>query len=165
MNKLLVSLCITAGVSVTAATAEIAPTDVMGDWAPPGGDSIISIADCGDGTPCGKISWLASDPNGEFIDEENADPELRNRPLVGMVMLQKFKKHSSGWRRGEIYDPGSGKTYRAKISRASKDTLEVKGCVGPFCQSQNWSLAADDMVTPAAVTDTQDSQNTQDSQE
>nr|WP_245805975.1 DUF2147 domain-containing protein [Erythrobacter donghaensis] len=32
--------------------------------------------------------------------------------------------------------PESGKSYRSVIRRKGANALEVKGCVGPFCQTQ-----------------------------
>ena len=58
--------------------------------------------------------------------------------LMGMAILTKFTEENDLWR-GEIYDPESGKTYRSVIRRKSPTKLEVKGCVGPFCQTQIWT--------------------------
>ena len=42
------------------------------------------------------------------------------------------------WWRGRIYDPKNGKSYRSIIRRKGPGVLEVKGCIGPFCQTQVW---------------------------
>ena len=40
--------------------------------------------------------------------------------------------------RGTIYDPKAGKSYRSVLRRLDANRLEVKGCIGPFCQTQVW---------------------------
>jgi len=101
-----------------------------------GGGTEVSIADCGDKTPCGTITNLA-DP--DLPDGNNRDVSLRARPLIGAQMLSGFRKSRIGWRGGKIYNPANGKTYRSSIRLKTTDQLLVKGCVGPFCQSQRWS--------------------------
>jgi len=34
--------------------------------------------------------------------------------------------------------PKNGKSYRSIIRRKGPGVLEVKGCIGPFCQTQVW---------------------------
>ncbi|MEM8986902.1 MAG: DUF2147 domain-containing protein [Pseudomonadota bacterium] len=123
---------------VSAAFA--AGLEVEGLWVPEGGDSLVRIADCGDGTPCGTVAKL--DPSVDATtDVNNPDPALRDTPLLGLKMLWGFKPAKDRWRAGRIYDPGGGKTYRSAIKRLSADQLEVKGCIGPICRTQYWSAA------------------------
>jgi len=70
----------------------------------------------------------------------NADAKLRQRKLLGMPVLTGFSEDAELWR-GQIYDPKSGKTYRSVIRRKDANRLEVRGCVGPFCQTQVWTRA------------------------
>ena len=65
---------------------------------------------------------------------------MRSRKLLGMPVLSGFTEDGDEWR-GQIYDPKTGKTYRSIIRRVNASTLEVKGCIGPFCQSQTWKRA------------------------
>ena len=65
---------------------------------------------------------------------------LKKRKLRGLAVLTNFKEEKTLWR-GQIYDPKSGKTYRSVIRRKSDNVLEVKGCIGPFCQTQLWRKA------------------------
>ena len=119
--------------------------DVFGAWYTPDRDSVIAIADCGDGTPCGTVTWLDAERAQVTIDEHNADAGLRGRPILGITLLSGFETgrqgSGQGWRGGEIYHPGNGNTYRAKVRRLDADTLEVKGCVGPICKAQRWVRA------------------------
>ena len=61
-----------------------------------------------------------------------------SRKLMGLPVLTDLRQDGDLWR-GDIYDPEGGKTYRSVIRRKSANRLEVKGCVGPFCQTQIWT--------------------------
>ena len=73
-------------------------------------------------------------------DVNNRDAAKRSRKLLGMAILTGFTEDEDSWR-GEIYDPNNGKTYRSIVRRRGLDRLEVKGCIGPFCQTQVWQRA------------------------
>ena len=134
-----------AGLVAAAATMHTgtpAQRDVWGDWYTPERDSLIRIADCGDGTPCGRVVWVDEDRAQVLVDEHNSDEALRGRPIEGITLLSGFESGKTDWRGGAIYHPGNGNTYRARLRRIDEDTLEVKGCVGPICKAQHWELAA-----------------------
>lgn len=115
--------------------------DVHGRWLVEDGNAVIEIADCGDGTPCGTLQWVDMSEASSDRDINNPDDELNGRPLIGMPMLWGFRKKGDSWGRGKIYDPESGKTYGSNLKRRKDGNLRVKGCVGPFCQTQVWSPA------------------------
>ena len=125
--------------SVTAAL-ESFPLDVYGVWLTEKQNSIIEIADCGTKTPCGKIIWV-DDPAPEALrDTNNKDENLREQPILGLTILKGFTAKKDQWKKGKIYDPESGKTYGAKLRRLPDGVLQVKGCIGPICQTQLWIL-------------------------
>ncbi len=121
-------------------------SSVYGLWYPPGKDSKINIADCGDGTPCGTIVWIKTESGNSdtVLDSNNPDPALRDRPMVGLIMVKGFKESKKGWKKGRIYDPGSGKSYRSVMHAMDDGTLKVKGCIGPICQAQVWTPVTQD---------------------
>ncbi|MBL4858936.1 MAG: DUF2147 domain-containing protein [Erythrobacter sp.] len=125
---------------ITAAPL-LAAQPVEGKWMTAEGDAVITIGDCGERL-CGRITkFLVTPPQGaDQRDVNNRNPKLRNRKLLGMPILTGFTEDGDEWR-GEIYDPKSGKTYRSIIRRKNSATLEVKGCLGPFCQTQTWKRA------------------------
>lgn len=125
---------------VTAAPL-LAAQPIEGRWMTAEKDAIITIDDCGSSL-CGKITrFLVAPPQGaDQRDVNNSNASLRNRKLLGMPVLTGFSKDDDVWR-GQIYDPKSGKTYRSIVRRKSADRLEVKGCIGPFCQTQVWTKA------------------------
>jgi uncharacterized protein (DUF2147 family) len=55
-----------------------------------------------------------------------------------MKLLAGFKRRTQDWRGGTIYDPEHGKTYDSRLKRRANGDLEVKGCIGPICQTQVW---------------------------
>ncbi|MBA4764407.1 MAG: DUF2147 domain-containing protein [Erythrobacter sp.] len=125
---------------ITAAPL-LAAQPVEGKWMTAEGDAVITIGDCGERL-CGRITkFLVTPPQGaDQRDVNNRNPKLRSRKLMGMPVLTGFTEEGDEWR-GEIYDPKSGKTYRSIIRRKNASTLEVKGCLGPFCQTQTWKRA------------------------
>jgi uncharacterized protein (DUF2147 family) len=118
----------------TAAAAE----PVTGRWVTADKDGVILIAPCGQAV-CGTLEkFLVPPPQGlDQRDINNPDPKLRQRRLLGLPILSGFTADSNQWR-GRIYDPKSGKSYRSVIRRKGANLLEVKGCIGPFCQTQVW---------------------------
>ncbi|MFC4292347.1 DUF2147 domain-containing protein [Sphingorhabdus arenilitoris] len=123
----------------TASAAYAAPASVNGQWVTQDKDAVVSIGPCG-ATICGKLSqYLVTPPNGVGQkDVNNPNKSLRSRKLLGTAFLTGFKADGTQWR-GTIYDPKTGKTYRSVMYKGKSGNLIVKGCIGPFCQSQTWT--------------------------
>ena len=119
----------------------LAAQPVEGRWVTEERDAVITIGDCGKSL-CGRITrFLVAPPQGlDQRDVNNRNASLRNRKLLGIPVLTGFTEDGEEWR-GQIYDPKSGKTYRSIIRRLNASTLQVKGCLGPFCQTQTWKRA------------------------
>ncbi|MBY6015873.1 DUF2147 domain-containing protein [Qipengyuania gaetbuli] len=128
-------------VALLCATPLLAAQPIEGRWITAEKDAVITIGECGSST-CGRITkFLVAPPQGlDQRDVNNADAKLRQRKLLGMPVLTGFSEDAELWR-GQIYDPKSGKTYRSVIRRKDANRLEVKGCIGPFCQTQVWTRA------------------------
>ena len=129
-----------AAITMTsAANAAPAPAPIAGRWITEEGKALVEIGPCGAQT-CGRIvRVLKVDPTKPTTDVLNPDQRLRSRPFVGLVFLTAFKPAADRWR-GRIYDPESGRSYRSELIRTG-GTLKVKGCIGPFCRTQNWTAA------------------------
>lgn len=87
-----------------------------------------------DGKYIGTIVYMIPEKyeNGEPPkDDENPDPALRDRSIVGLQILNGFKYDSDKeeWNNGSIYDPKSGKTYDCYGWLESNDLLKLKGYV------------------------------------
>ena len=135
--KRVFSLLALASVTVSAAHAN--PHDVFGTFLTHKKTAHVEIADCGDGTPCGTVVWIdpAAISNGATPDEAT---DAKGQKVLGLTMLEGFKKKKSNWASGTIYDPEDGKTYGSRLKRLEDGTLQVKGCIGPICQTQIWEF-------------------------
>jgi uncharacterized protein (DUF2147 family) len=143
MNLRLLALpvLVALGLGLPAALLHAAEP-VAGRWLTAEKDAVIVIAPCG-AALCGTVEkFLVPPPQGnDQRDVNNPDPARRKRRLLGTTpILSAFREEADLWR-GQIYDPKSGKTYRSVIRRKGPGTLEVKGCLGPFCQTQVWKRA------------------------
>lgn len=144
MKKLLFATCL------MAVPAFADPLDVNGIWLTNAEDAHVEISDCGDGTPCGTLIWVDPATTDTDLDARNPDPDLRSRPLAGLPLLWGFQESSSRWRKGKIYNPEDGKTFRSAIRTRDDGTLEVKGCIGPLCQTYIWTRVETDDATEVA---------------
>jgi uncharacterized protein (DUF2147 family) len=144
MRKVQQLLAITAalGVAMLAGPAWAAAASIAGRWVTADKDAVVAIALCG-AAMCGRIEkFLIAPPQGnDQRDVNNPDPAKRSRKLLGLTILSGLTADGDVWR-GKVYDPNDGKTYTAKVRRQPDGTLEMKGCVGPFCQSQIWRKAS-----------------------
>lgn len=125
--------------AIPAAASAADPID--GRWVTEEGDAEVTIGKCG-ASVCGKISkFIVPPPDGpDQRDIYNPDPAKKTRRLMGLPILTSFKEEDALWR-GRIYDPKSGKSYRSVVRRKSANTIEVKGCISFFCQTQIWKKA------------------------
>nr|WP_070961023.1 DUF2147 domain-containing protein [Hyphomonas sp. Mor2] len=144
-------LAIGAIVFSTAAHAQDGH-DVYGTFLTQAQTSTVTIADCGDGTPCGRVSWIDPEAMEPGQTPETAVTQAGD-PVIGLLMLQGFNKKKNDWRGGTIYDPENDKTYASRLKRLDNGSLQVKGCIGPICQTQVWQEA------PAALQTSSDAIN------
>ena len=90
---------------------------VAGVWLTEEETSQVQIYKGNDGKFYGKITWL-DEPNENGkpkVDDDNPDPALQNRPIMGLVIVKalEYDSRKEEWKGGTIYDPKSGKTYDA----------------------------------------------------
>lgn len=132
-------LAVAAVATLSLAAPARAADPIAGRWITEDRDAVVTIARCGSSV-CGRITrFLVVPPQGaDQRDVNNPDPAKRARKLMGLPVLFSFSADGEVWR-GRIYDPKSGKDYRSVLRRTAADRLEVKGCLGPFCQTQKWT--------------------------
>ena len=119
----------TAGLLLSVAAADSGET-VSGMWLSGDGDGWIEITLTDEG-PIGRIAGSPNNPEVPRYDSLNPDEALRERPLLGVTLLQGFTSAGAGvWKNGTIYDPNSGKTYRCKLTLVASDKLKVRGYLG-----------------------------------
>ena len=114
--------------------------DLTGTWRTVRHGALVTITDCGNGSPCGGLEQVSTAiTNGHTTDIRNPNATLRTRPLIGVPILWGFASGTEGWRNGHLYNPDDGKTFRAYLRLLSPNELRVTGCLGPFCRSQIWT--------------------------
>lgn len=141
INKVFVSVLglFLAGLTVQTATAGEHDA-ILGNWTTENAKSTVNLYPCGTKV-CGRITALkvpnypADDKKGMAgmvkIDRENPDEKLRNKPLIGLVILKDFDRVEKGlWKNGTVYDPENGKTYKCKLTLESGKVLNVRGYIG-----------------------------------
>lgn len=117
-----VAVMIALALGVTEARAQ---DRIHDDWATPGLGAVVRLAPCANASQlCGRLVWVW-------------DPEDAGGGAVGTVILRDFVYARGAWREGTVSNPEDGRTYRGTIS-LNGDVLSLRGCAGPFCQTQVW---------------------------
>ncbi len=124
---------------------------VFGIWLTDGGLSKLEIAPCGD-KACAHVVWLKNStymnstdgPVGtEKIDRHNPDPALRNRPILGIQVMDGLTLEGDWWKNGYCYDPQSGSNYQCKMRLESANELKIRGFVGFSILGRSYTLTRD----------------------
>lgn len=140
MNKLYYLVCCLFLLLTTLVQANESEA-ILGVWNNAEKDGYIEINS--DGNMFEGI--IIGGPNPEDsnrLDENNPNPKLRNRPLIGLKLLQGFKYAGNNkWTKGKIYDPNNGKTYKSNLTLNEDGTLKVRGYIGVsmFGRTETWS--------------------------
>ncbi len=135
-----------AAVLMLAAVPAQAADPIGGRWVTQEKDAVVAIKRCGNQAKsalCGTLEKFLVLPAGgaDQRDVNNADPAKRERRLLGLPILIRLTEDNDLWR-GEIYDPKSGRTYTSEVRRKGANALEVKGCFGMLCRTQEWKKAS-----------------------
>ena len=108
---------------------------IEGTWFNEDKTSTIEVTKGADGKYTGAVNWL-EEPNEDGkpkVDDENPDPKLATRPIMGLTIVKGFVYDSKKerWVEGSIYDPKNGKTYDcfAWFEDGDFDKLYIKGYV------------------------------------
>jgi len=119
------------GPSALAQKAE----DAIGVWLNPENGSNVEFYRCGAGL-CGKIVKVS---DGQVRDNNNPDPAKRERPIVGLLILEGARQTGDNRWAGTLHNRENGKTYSGFVTVKSKDALELSGCVlAVLCKTVMW---------------------------
>ncbi|WP_240233113.1 DUF2147 domain-containing protein [Devosia lacusdianchii] len=116
--------------------------------------SEVTIAPCPEGW-CGTLSKIVvptegltpeeiaaaqSMPVESFTDARNKDPELRNRPMLGLQIVTLRPGSKPGIYDGEVYNPQDGNIYSGYMEMLGPDAVRLNGCVlfNVICQGEDW---------------------------
>jgi uncharacterized protein (DUF2147 family) len=127
-------ILVAAGAAVALAAVAYAQSgeDALGVWENPENKSHTEFYKCGGGV-CAKIVKAV---DGQKTDDKNPDPAKRNRPIVGLVIMQGAKKTGPTTWSGQLYNRADGKTYSGTLTVKSKTAVELSGCVAAiFCKT------------------------------
>ncbi len=122
-------------------TTKLPADAIVGEWCtpkeegrPPGR---IKFIHANDGTYQGIITWSAEPKN----DVHNKDPKLRDRSLVGTVIMWHLRYDDGEYVDGYVYNPEDGGTYGLKAEMLSPESLKVRGFLGIslFGQDRTWT--------------------------
>lgn len=103
--------------------------------------SVVEIFQKSDGKYYGRIIKLFQKPEHETCVACKGD--LKNKPLIGLEIINGLKKDGDEFTGGTITDPKSGKTYKCTITREG-NKLNVRGYVGfsLMGRTQTWTAGA-----------------------
>jgi len=123
-----------AGAPGRGQTAE----DAIGVWVNPENGSNVEFYAC-DGGLCGKIVKVT---DGQSTDDKNPDPAKRQRPIVGLLIMEGAKKTGANRWVGTLYNRENGKSYSGTVTVKSRDALDLSGCVAAIlCKTLTWTRA------------------------
>ncbi|MGC3977064.1 MAG: DUF2147 domain-containing protein [Paludibacteraceae bacterium] len=101
--------------------------------------SIVSIYKTSDGKYAGKVEKLFKVAEAVCKECEGSN---KNKPIVGMVIIDKMEEKEGNLGGGTILDPKTGKTYKCFIQYDEKTgNLKVRGSLdklGMLGRTQTW---------------------------
>ena len=70
-----------------------------------------------------------------FVSEKNAVCETckgksKNKPIIGLIIVENLKKDGEEFNGGTIMDPENGKTYKCYLELLNTNKLKVRGYLG-----------------------------------
>jgi len=80
-----------------------------------------------------KILWFKKGDRHkdihEYVDDKNPDPELRDRKIIGMDIVDglKYNEKTNSWENGKIYDAYHGRFWDSSAVISDEGFLKVTG--------------------------------------
>ena len=114
-----------------------------GTWLSEDRGTKVQIVNCG-GKLCATVVWL-DEPNDPETgkpktDTLNPDPKKRNRPLIGLQVVNGMAPSGPNTWSGQIYNADDGHTYKAHLKLNGSDNAKVEGCVlMVLCKGHTWT--------------------------
>lgn len=89
----------------------------------------------------GKIVKSFTSTSDKLCDKCKGDKQ--NKPIIGLVIIEKLKEENGQYTEGTILDPENGKIYDCYIELIEKDKLKVRGFIGfsLLGRTQYWQRA------------------------
>ncbi len=139
---LAIALLVLMGCGESGSSRTQAEPAIAGTWSAFDGRFAVQITGCigAAGPYCGTIVSAPPGPDGpeSMLDARNYDPLMRNRPLIGVNVLDGLREENGAWR-GRIYLFQSlGLHAEAIATPRNNDELSVKTCISGGCSEQFW---------------------------
>lgn len=81
-----------------------------------------------DGNYFGQVEKLL--PAATITHCTGCEGEMKDKSIVGMIIMENIKKTKNGGEDGKILDPATGKYYSCDLELSGPDQLKVRGYVG-----------------------------------
>lgn len=114
---------------------------IIGFWYNEDKSSRIEIFKSGE-TYSGKIVWLAElekHPSSKPKDKNNPNAKLRDREILGLVILSNLKYSGGIWKNGSIYTPKRGVYAECTVELLTDDKLKIIVSKSGFTRTQIWT--------------------------
>ncbi|MDB2705084.1 DUF2147 domain-containing protein [Pseudomonadota bacterium] len=116
---------------------------IIGIWINSAGDGLIEISHVSN-EYIGTIIDSTDPADSDRKDINNIKPDLRDRPLKGLKVIQGLRYTKDNlWTGASIYDPNNGKTYSCKVTLNDNKEIEIRGYIGLsiFGRTEIWKRA------------------------
>jgi len=131
-RKLLIVIAVFFAFTLHSNKVQAQASKIVGMWKTIDDDtgkakSYVKIYKAKNGYYYGRITKLLDKPQDEKCDK--CKGALKDKPILGMVILLKMKAGEDGLEGGKIMDPGNGKFYHCtmEIDEKNPNKLEVRG--------------------------------------
>ncbi|MEL6590526.1 MAG: DUF2147 domain-containing protein [Bacteroidota bacterium] len=127
--------------TVLSAMSSNPSQQICGQWQSEDGNSQIEIYQEA-GKYFGKIIYLR-EPNHDSghpkTDQANPDPQLRTRPIIGLVIISDLQFVDDKWTNGSIYFPAKGQTADCEFSLIKESQLQMEISKSFFSTTTVWT--------------------------
>ena len=115
----------------------------VGKWLISSGKITVKIDYCGGQNLCATVVDMARPLNKEGkpkTDKDNPNPDLRDRPIIGLQVVNGMVPDGANRWRGSIYNADDGSTYKA-TAEVSGNELVIKACAlaGLACKKKRFA--------------------------
>lgn len=91
----------------------------------------------------GKIVEILNPSRKDAVCDDCED-ENKNKPILGMVIIDGLTKDDDVYDDGNILNPSNGKVYKCRLKlEDDPDTLQVRGYIAFFYKTQYWQRISD----------------------
>ena len=138
----LFSFALASGLFLLTIGQAAAASGPEGLWRLSSGKVTIRVNQCGARNLCATIVGLATPLNKTGLpktDKNNPNPALRNRPVIGITVVNGMKPTGVNTWRGSIYNADDGRTYSGSAS-LSGGSLTISACIlgGLACKKKHF---------------------------